>query len=210
MRRRIGRILFTGTAAALAIGFGASSALAAATLTVKVTGGGSFTASSSNTKLTDGAISLTCTSSKAGGSVPTKTYTSATSPVTVGSNSSLSFTGCTSITGAVTIKVNKLPYKVKVDSKTNSKGQTDGMITGINNTVSTTGCSFTVTGSAPGFYTNSTHTLTMTPTLPITPLNTAQLTVSGVNGCSGLVNNGDHPTFQGSYKLSRAVVIKSS
>ena len=209
MRRSIGRILFTGAAAALAIGFGASSVLAA-TLTVKVTGGGSFTASSSNTKLTDGAISLTCTSSKAGGSVPTKTYTSATSPVTVGSNSSLSFTGCTSITGAVTIKVNKLPYKVKVDSKTNSKGQTDGMITGINNTVSTTGCSFTVTGSAPGFYTNSNHTLSLTSTLPTKPLNSAKLTVSNVNGCAGLVNNGDHPKYTATYTVSKAIKITAS
>jgi hypothetical protein len=84
------------------------------------------------------------------------------------------------------------------------------MITGVNTSVSTTGCSFNVTGSAPGFYTNSTHTLTLTPKLPITPLNKAQLTVSGVSGCSGLVNNGDHPAFNGSYKISRAIVIKSS
>lgn len=210
MRRSIGRTIFVGAAAALAIGFGASSALAAATLTVKVTGGGTFTSSSSNTVLTDGPIQLKCTGSKAGGSVPTKTYTNLTSPVKVGSNSSLSFSGCTSITGKVTVKVNKLPYSVKVDSKTNTKGQTDGMITGVNTSVSTTGCSFNVTGSAPGFYTNSTHTLTLTTKLPITPLNKAQLTVSGVNGCSGLVNNGDHPKFTGSYKLSRAIVIKAT
>jgi len=209
MRRSIGRTTFVGAAAALAIGFGASVALAA-TLTVKVTSGGSFTSSSSNTVLTDGAIQLKCTGSKAGGSVPTKTFTGATTPVKVGSNSSLSFSGCTSITGNVTVKVNKLPYSIKVDSKTNTKGQTDGMITGVNTSVSTTGCSFNVTGSAPGFYTNSTHTLTLTPKLPITPLNKAQLTVSNVNGCSGLVNNGDHPKFTGSYKISRAIVIKAS
>lgn len=208
MRRSIGRILFTGAAAALAIGFGASSALAA-TLTVKVTGGGSYTASSSNTVLTDGSVSLTCTGSKAGGSIPTKTYTGATSPVKVGTSSSLSFSGCTGPLGPVTVTVNKLPYSVKVDSKTVS-GKTDGMITGVNTTVSMTGCSFTVTGSAPGFYTNSGHTLTLTPTLPTKPLNTAQLTVSGVSGCAGVVNNGDHPTYKATYKVSRAIVIASS
>jgi hypothetical protein len=210
MRRSTGRILFTATAAALTIGFAATSAFAATNLTVKVTGGGSFTSSSSNTVLTDGAVTLTCTGSKAGGSVATKTYTNMPSPVTVGSNSSLSFAGCTSITGAVTVKVHKLPYKVQVDSKTNSKGQTDGIISGVSTSVSTTGCSFNVTGSSPGYYTNSTHTLTLTPKPPTTPLTKAQLTVSGVKGCSGLVNNGDHPTFKGSYKLSRAIVITSS
>ena len=46
MRTRIGKVLFTGAAAALAIGFCASTALAtsATTLTVKVTGGGTYTA----------------------------------------------------------------------------------------------------------------------------------------------------------------------
>jgi len=210
MRRSIGRTLFTGTAVALAIGFGASSALATtATLTVKVTGGGTYTASSTKTVLTDNGVSVTCTGSNAGGSIPTKTYTGATSPVKVGTSASLSFTGCTGPLGMVTVTVNKLPYSVKVDSKTVS-GKTDGMVTGVNTAVSMTGCSFNVTGSAPGFYTNSTHTLTLTPTLPTKPLNTARLTISNVNGCAGLVNNGDHPTYKSTYKVSRAIVITSS
>ena len=73
-----------------------------------------------------------------------------------------------------------------------------------------TGCSFKVTGSAPGFYTNSTHKLSLTPKLPNTPLNKGRLTVSGVNGCAGLVNNGDHPSYTSTYTVSRAVVIKAS
>jgi hypothetical protein len=211
MRKGLGRILFTGTAAALAIGFGATSALATtATLTVKVTGGGSYTASSSSTVLTDNGVSVTCTGSKAGGKIATKTYTSKTSPVQVGTATSLSFTGCTGPLGAVTVTVNSLPYKVKVDSATNSSGQTDGMVTGVNTAVSMTGCSFNVTGAAPGYYTNSGHTLTLTPTLPIKALNKAQLTVSGVSGCAGLVNDGDHPTYKSTYKVSRAIVITST
>jgi hypothetical protein len=209
IRKRAGSAGFVVAASALAVVLGASTALAA-TLTVKVTNGGSYTASSSSTVLTDNGVSVTCTSSKASGSIPTKTYTNATTPVTVGTAKTLSFSGCTGPLGAVTVKVNKLPYKVQVDSKTDSKGQTDGMVSGVNTTVSMTGCSFTVTGSAPGYYTNSSHTLTMTPTLPTKALNKAQLTISNVSGCSGLVNNGDHPTYKGTYKVSRAIVINAS
>jgi hypothetical protein len=211
IRKRAGSALFVVAASAMAIGLGATAALAtSATLTVKVTGGGSYTATSTKTVLTDNGVSVTCTGSKASGSIPTKTYTKATTPVTVGTSAKLSFTGCTGPLGAVTVKVNGLPYKVTVDSKTNAKGQTDGLITGANTSVSMTGCSFKVTGSAPGFYTNSTHKLSLTPKLPNTPLNKGQLTVSGVNGCAGLVNNGDHPSYTSTYTVSRAVVIKAS
>jgi hypothetical protein len=216
MRKSLGRILFTGAAAALAIGFGASSALAtSATLTVKVTNGGTYTAKANKTVLTDRGVSVTCSStsttkaSTATGSIPTAT-TTGTSPVKVGTTATLNFKNCTGPLGAVTVKVNKLPYSVKVDSKTNSSGQTDGMITGVNTSVSMTGCSLTVTGSAPGFYTNGTHTLTLTPKLPITPLNKAQLTISNVVGCAGLIVNGDHPTYKSTYTVSRAIVIKAS
>ena len=191
IRKRAGSALFVVAASAMAIGLGATTALAtSATLTVKVTGGGTYTATSTKTVLTDNGVSVTCTGSKATGTIPTKTYTKATTPVTV--------------------KVNKLPYKVTVDSKTNAKGQTDGLISGANTSVSMTGCKFNVTGSAPGFYTNSGHTLSLTPKLPNKPLNTGQLTVSGVVGCASLVKNGDHPSYTSTYKVSRAVVIKAS
>jgi hypothetical protein len=211
IRKRVGRTAFVAAAAAAAIGLGATTALAStSTLTVKVTKGGSYTASSSKTVLTDNGVSVTCTGSKASGSVPTKTYSNATTPVTVGTSAKLSFSGCTGPLGAVTVKVNKLPYKVQTDSKTNSKGQTDGMISGANTSVSMTGCSFTVTGSAPGYYTNGSHTLTLTPKLPNKALNKAQLTISGVSGCAGLVSNGDHPSYTSTYTLSRAFVVKAS
>ena len=205
MRNGLGRILFTGTAAALAIGFGATQALAATTLTVKVSGSsstGTVTASSTKTTLTDprSGISVTCTSSKTTATVKNGT-TTGTSPVQIGTVTKLSFSGCTGPTGAVTITVMALPYKLKIDSKTVS-GKTDGIVSGVSTHVSTTGCSFNTTGSAPGFYNNGTHTLTQTPKLPVTPLNKAQLTVSGVSGCAGLVMNGDHPTFTGAYVTS--------
>ena len=205
LRKRAGGALFTVTAAALAIGFGATQAFAATTLTVKVTGSsstGTITASSSKTVLTDprSGVSVTCTSSKTTATVKNGTHTG-TSPVQIGTVTKLSFSSCTSVTGAVTVTVMALPYKLQIDSKTVS-GKTDGIVSGVSTHVSTTGCSFNTTGSAPGFYNNSTHTLTQTPKLPITPLNKAQLTVSGVSGCAGLVVNGDHPTFTGTYTVT--------
>jgi len=211
IRKRAGSALFVVAAVATVVGLAATTALAtSATLTVKVTKGGAYTAKSSKTVLTDKGVSVTCSSSKASGLVPTKTYTRAKVPVTVGTAAKLSFTGCTGPLGKVTVKVNRLPYHVTVTSKTNGKGQTDGLITGANTSVSMVGCSFKVTGSAPGFYTNGTHKLTLTPKLPNRPLASGRLTVSNVSGCAGLVSNGDHPTYKSIYTLSRAFVIKAS
>ena len=208
IRKRAGSVLFASGAAALAVVLGATTALAATTLTVKVTGAastGAFTAKSGKTVLTDKGVSVTCTSSSSSGVLKNQT-TTGTSPVAIGTVTKLSFTGCTGPLGPVTTKVNSLPYKLKIDSKTNSLGQTDGFISGTNVNVSMTGCSLTVTGSAPGFYTNSKHTLSVTPKLPITPLNKAQLTISNVVGCAGIIMNGDHPTYTATYTVTPTTI----
>jgi len=215
--KRAGSVLFAGAAAAALVALTAGSALAATTLTVKVSGGGNYTATASKTVLSDKGVNVTCTStsskkaSTASGKIINGTHKGA-APVAVGTAAKLAFNHCVGPLGAVTTKVNKLPYKVTVDSKTNSKGQTDGIISGVSVRVSTLGCSFTVTGTAPGFYTNGKHTLTMTPKLPVTPLKKAQLTVSGVSvgNCGGTVHNGDHPTYVSTYTLNVKTVIKSS
>jgi hypothetical protein len=215
IRKRAAGALFAVASAALAIGLGATTALAATTLTVKVTNGGTYTATATTTTLSDNGVNVTCSSttttksSTGTGTIATATHTG-TSPVKVGTVATLNFKNCTGPLGTVKTVIHNLPYSVKVDSTTNSTGQTDGMITGTNVSVSMTGCSFLVTGSAPGFYQNSNHSLHVTPTLPVKPLNTARLSVSNVVGCAGIVNNGDHPTFKATYAVSRAIVIKSS
>jgi hypothetical protein len=210
MRKWAGSVLFTAAGAAAVVGMTVGPALASTTLTVKVSHGGSYTAKAGTTVLADNGISVTCTSSKGSGKVSNGTHKGA-APVKIGTVAKLSFSSCHGLLGNVTNKVHGTSL-LKADSKTNRKGQTDAIITGVNVSVSMTGCSFTVTGSAPGYYTNKTHTLTMTPKPPkgLKPLVKAQLTVSGVNGCSTVVSNGDHPTYKGSYKVSRKVTIKSS
>lgn len=224
IRKRTGSLLIAAAATTAAVGLCAAPALASSPLggtklTVKVSGGGKFTAVAAKTVLTQKVgtvtISVTCTSkgrtpaSSASGLIPNGTHRG-TSPVLVGSASKLAFNNCTGPLGAVHTKILAEPYKVSVDSKTNRKGQTDGFISGVKVNVTMTACSFTVTGSAPGFYTNGKHTLTMTSKLPVKPLNKAQLTVSHVVGCAGLVKNGDHPGFSSTFTLSRKGTIKST
>ncbi len=216
--KRASNLLLVAATAGAVVGLSAAPAMAATTLTVKVSNGGTYTATASKTVLTDKGVSVTCTStsttpaSKATGTVATGTHTG-TSPVKVGTVKTLSFNHCTGPAGTVHTTVQALPYSIKVDSKTNSTGQTDGIITGIKVQVNAgLGCTFTVTGSAPGFYTNSTHKLAVTSKLPITPLNKPQMTISNVTAsCAAAgIANGDHPTFTSTYTVSRHFTIKST
>jgi len=222
MRKRVGSALITLSAAALAVGMSASTAMAATTLKVKVTNGGTYTAIAASTVLTDNGVKVSCVTKKVSGKtvhastgtgkIPTGTHT-ATSPVTVGTVASLNFKNCTGPLGNVKTSVSLLPYHVKVDSTTTSTGKTDGMITGIKVKVTTGPCSFVVTGSSPGYYNNSDHTLHMTTTgkLPKKPLNSARLKVVSTNNrCLGEVVPGQHPTYAGTYKISRAIKIRSA
>lgn len=201
-----GRVMAACAAAVVVACAAASTAVAAPVLTVTVAGGGTSTGSSAKAVLTDQNSHFqlfSCTKSATGQVIP-DAVTTGPSPVTIGSLTKLRVSVCV---GPVITKVTaaKLPYAVKVDSAT-VRHQTDVIIAGIQIAVSLTGCSFTVTGSAPGYYHNTTHTLVMTPKLPITPLNTARLTVSNVAGCAGLVVNGDHAAFNATYTLSPATL----
>jgi hypothetical protein len=200
-RNRLGGVIFATAAAVMAVNLGVTTALAASTtLNATVTQGGSYKGTATSATLTDNGVSLTCSTSgktpavSVKGNVPDGT-TQGASPLKVGTAKALSFNNCTGPLGAVTVTPIKESYAVKADSATSSTGQTDMIISGIDTSVSMSGCSFTVTGSVPGYYTNSNSTLTLTPDLPMKPLSKAQLTVGNVNGCAGLVNNGDHPTF---------------
>jgi hypothetical protein len=209
MRKWAGSVLFTAAGAAAVVGMTVGPALASTTLTVKVSHGGSYTAKAGKTVLSDKGVNVDCSSSKGSGKLPSGTHKHA-SPVKLGTVAKLSFTGCTSLAGPVTTHVNAVAV-LNADSKTNGKGQTDAIITNVKVSVSTTACSFTVTGSAPGYYTNKTHTLTMTPKPPVRGAKKAQLTISNASaGCAGVVSNGDHPTYKASYKVSlRRLTISS-
>jgi len=220
-KRAGGTLIGTLAMTAAVVALSAGPALASTTLTVKISGGGTFTATSSLTKLAVkiGAVPVTVTcktkgktpASSASGNIPNGTH-KGVAPVKIGTTSKLAFHNCIGPLGKVTTTVLKEPYITAIDSKTNSKGQTDGIISGVKTLVKQTGCIFTVTGSTPGFYTNKTHTLTLTPKLPVKPLAKAQLTISNVQGsCGGLASalKGLHPTFTSVFTLSKKGTITS-
>jgi hypothetical protein len=207
--KRAGGAICGAIAAAAVVGLSIAPAMAmpATSLRAKVTGGGSITATAGTTTLTDGAVKVTCSSSKATGSIKNGTHSGAEPKV--GTTTKLSFTHCeNALTGPVSNKPSGYPYSISVDSKTKS-GDTAGIIGPVTVAVSTTDCTFTVTGSAPGYYSNSKHELVVTPKLPkgLKASKTAKLTISKVDGCAGIVKNGQHPTFSTTYRVSRHVKI---
>jgi hypothetical protein len=208
IRKRAGGVLFVAAAAAAVVGMSVGTALASTSLTVKVSGGGSYSASAKGkTVLADGPVQVKCTGSKGSGKIANGTH-HGRAPVTVGSVAKLKFTGCSGPLGGVSTTVHGKPA-LKVDSKTNSKGETDAVITGVDVSVKTGSCSFKVTGTAPGYYSNKSHELIMTTHLPTKAATKASLTISDVSQCLGVVTNGQHPTYSATYKVSRKITIKS-
>jgi hypothetical protein len=210
--KRAGSVLGGAVAAAAVVALSAAPAMAmpATTLKAKVTGGGTISVTSvGKTTLADGAVKVSCTSSKATGTIGNGTHSGA-APLKVGTTKKLSFTNCSNaLTGAVTNSVKKFP-NISVDSKTTKSGDTDGIVGPVTVDVSTTGCTFQVTGSTPGYYSNSKHELFITNKLPTKASKTADLTIGDVTGCAGVVSNGQHPTFTTTYKVSKHVKITVS
>lgn len=211
--KRAGSALGGAVAVAAVVGLCAAPAMAmpATTLKAKVSEAGAITATSTGkTVLKDGNISVTCKSSKSTGSITNGTHTGA-APLSVGTAKTLSFTQCTGPLGTVTNKAAAFPYKIKVTSKTTKSGDTDGIIGPVSVSVKTAGCSFKVTGYAPGYYNNGKHELVVTggklPTKELVSSRTARLTISDVKSCLGVVKNGQHPTFSTTYRVSKKVKI---
>ncbi len=218
--KRAGGALFAVAAVAAAVGLSTAPAMASTTLTVKVTNGGTITATAKTTVLSETVkgvpINVTCSTkgktpaSVSSGPVKTGTYKGAT-PVKVGTVTKLSFNNCEGPLGGVTNKPESYPYSISVDSATNSKGETDGIIGPVKVAVSMTGCTFLVTGEATGYFDNANHTLVVTPKLPVKALTAAKpLTVSDVDGCDGIIVNGQHPTYTGTYSINLKVSVNST
>ena len=182
--------------------------------TVAVTGGGTTSASAAKAVLTDGHVSVTCSTK---GSTPASTAavtiangtTRASAPHPVGIAADLAFSNCAGPLGSVHVTTAGLPYPVNANSATSSAA-TAMTISGIDVSVTMTGCSFTVTGSGPGDYSNSTRILALTPDPKPKGLTGAKLSISKVKGCAGLIKNGQHPTYTASYKLSPATLAITS
>jgi hypothetical protein len=124
----------------------------------------------------------------------------------IGTITSGSFTGCTIATISVTVTVEHLPWKLNATSF--SSGVTKGNISGIELLATAPGCSATLEGATSGSpgkttvsYTNSTGVLKL--------LGGGNLHSWMVNGCFGLVNNGDVQKASGSTTVTPKQTITS-
>jgi hypothetical protein len=218
IHKRAGSVLVTGVALAGALALSAGSAVAAtsagaaatnhkvaATWTVKP--GGAITAKSGKTTLKDkktGTV-LTCTSSSGKG---TAKKGSGLSGAGIASITSLGFSNCTGPL-SLTFTVHTAHFPWKLNAKSFSGGVTTGTISRIHATLSGPSCKATVDGTGASAnngtvtakYSNSTGKLSTT--------GAGNLHIYNVQGCAGLIGNGDASSFVGSYAVSPKQTIKS-
>lgn len=204
----------SGVAAVMAIGLGATTALATATTTWTVKPGGSYTAKSGTTTLTDLATGsvLSCTSSAAAGKL--KSGSGLTNPL--GTVTSSTFTGCTGGGGAFTFSVttsasSTKPWKVNATGY--SSGVTTGNISGVHAVLAGTNntCMATVDGTGATAFNGKVaikHSNTAPAKLKVTKgINLHVYNVT--SGCLGAINSGDAVTFTTTYTLSSGQTITS-
>jgi hypothetical protein len=215
MRNRLASYLLAGVAA-VPIGFMATSAHADLNINVTVAGAGTGTLAGSTTDVSfrlKGA-EITCESTAPNPLASTLQLlvnngaTAGAAPLSVGSVVKVMFSNedCTGPLGKVTIRPKTNDHGFFVNSITSNAGRTDIELGMVNMKIAMTGCSFRVEGGADGYFNNAAHSLTMSPTLPIKPAQKTELTISTVSGCAGLVKDGQHPVFEGTYDLNPATL----
>lgn len=204
MLTRLRGTVLTVAVAATVASLGAGPAFAATTWTV--TPGGSVSGSAGTTTLkdTNTGTTLTCSSSKASGSL--KSGSGLTNPI--GSITTLTFSNCTGPLGITFTVTNSGPNPLNANSY--SSGVTSGTITQIHATISGAGCSATVDGSSAGAH-NGTVNATFTNSTSVLKVITtgSTLHIYNVSGCFGLLNNNDGATFSGSYTITPAQTVTS-
>jgi hypothetical protein len=168
--------------------FSLISATSALATTYTITNGGSalsFKSGTTTLKDTTSGQTLTCTSSSSTADIASGSNNG--SPL--GTVTALSFSTCTGpLSISFTVSPSGLPYNL--DATSSSGGVTDGTMS-VSASLSGTLCTATVSGTVDGTYTNSTHTLAVTPDGNL-------LTVTSAS-CLGVISKGDVVDFNGSY-----------
>jgi len=195
--------LFTGSAIAAALVLAAGTANASGSWTV--TGGGSFSATSTNSTLTDPSTGtqLKCTTSTANGGADNAVGRDGNQIAHIDSITWASCSGPLGITFTVTAK--NLPWYLNAVSY--SAPIVTGTLTGVEASIGGFGCTADFGGAGGAGtpatldvqYNNTTHTLTV--------LGTGDLTTYNVSGtCLGLLNNNDVVSYKGDYPLNPATL----
>ncbi len=197
MRTGIARVLVTGAAATAALALSATTAFASSATTFSVSPGGKYTASAGKTVLQDNKSKtvLTCKSASAKGTLKKGKGLAGKN---IGTITSSSFNKCSGPL-SLTFKVKQSGTWDLTVTKFSTKngGVSTGFISNTKALPDRPGCSATVTGSTDATYSNKTATLSVKAVAKSGHV----LKISKVNGCAGLISNGDTSDFTGSYKL---------
>jgi hypothetical protein len=211
MQIRLASYLLAGVVA-VPIGFMATPAHPNVNITVTVAGAGAgkVAASTTDASFRVNDVEVTCESTAPNPPASTAQLlikngvTMGAAPLSVGTVVKLAFdpNDCTGPLGKVTIRPKTNDHGFFVNSVTANTGRTDVFVSMVNVSVSMTGCSFRVEGEASGYYNNAANSLTMSPKLPLRPpAMKTKLTITTVKGCDDVVEDGQHPVFEGTYDL---------
>jgi hypothetical protein len=207
MRKITALALVTAGAAATAAALASPASAATWNVSGNTNADGSYSAGAGTTTLRDTTTgtSLTCTSATAAGVLKNGSYASGNG---IGTVAGSTFTSCSGPLGLTFGVKQNAPWSINAVQPDATAGVTDGTITGVDATMSGTGCSARVTGGVPGTYTNGTAVLSVNPSAP-NPTGVT-LTISSVSGCFGLIRNGDTATFTASYKVTPNTITISA
>jgi hypothetical protein len=207
MLKRIGAIMMAGgAAAALSLTLGATSSSATARMTWTIKPGGPVVGTAGKTTLRDTKTGTTLTCASSATKAKLKSGSGLTNPL--GKITSVTFSNCSGPGGLVftakTSASSTNPWPLSGSSF--HSGVTKGTISNIKATISGSGCSAKVAGtsaSSPGkvtgTYSNSSGKLKVSG---------GNLHIWDVNGCFGLIHNGDPSAFSGAYKIKPKQTIK--
>jgi hypothetical protein len=144
-------------------------------------------------------VETTCVSATASGSMNLGAHVSGTAAGNIGKTT---WTTCKGPLGTTITTKQVGTWTLNGVARPSSTGVTKVFIGNVkaNVSISLPGCTFTVTGSADGTYTNSTGALKLAPRAG----SGHTLKASHVGSCAGQVQNGDVLVFMGTYKVNTA------
>lgn len=190
-------VLGVGQASAVDLSYTVTAGSAASGSTVALTGTATGTASAPAITFTDTTTNqvLNCVSGTAPGTTTVGAGQSGAGLATI-DGASTTWTSCTGPLGLAFTVSGSGSWILNATGAT-AGGTTPGTITSASASVSDPGiCSFDVSGSVTGSYTNG------SPATLSVAADNSTLTISNVNGCLGIINDGDAATFVGAYQIA--------
>lgn len=202
MRARLIGALASGAALIVSAVVAGNAAAAPATWTVDPGGDFSGTAGVTLLEVQESGIQLSCESSTVDGVAASGTGLD--NPLaTIPEEPGIQFNDCSGPFG-LTFEVDQVGDWVLNGGSYDGSDVTTGTIDNINADIVGPGCNATASGSVNATFTNSTDVLEVLPdfTLEIS-------FVDPSNNCLGLINEGEHANFSGSYQITPGLTVTS-